>query len=526
MSNTAAAAQDALAVAVAPAAAAVAGTVRALARSRLAVAATALAAILAFFHIRNRRSVVRLPQPKPSLIVGNLPLFVKTILTRHDHNFEMSRVLGRTWTMSVPNDHWVPAAVITVDPAIVEYVLKSNVENYDKGMPFKSSFRPLLGDGIFASDGETWRRHRKTSSHIFTTRNFKDKINSVIAEDTHRLVDILAGTAASGAVLDLHAVFHNFTLDSFGKIGFSTSFNCLESPETALPFAAAFDKAFNLLLIKSSLPLRNLVSWVTGMDKEINRLVAIIDEFAYEQIRLRRSGVKSADDGRMKDLLDLFMEHPGTDGNPVTDKELRDMLLNMILAGRDTTAGALSWAIYSIARRPDIIANMRKEIQEKKKLPNHIEPTPPTSFNETLRLYPSVPLELKVALKPDVLPGGISIPAGTEVLWSLYAMGRHPSVWGPTAADFDPERWLVRDPATGAVAALKRESVFRWPVFNAGPRTCLGQQMATVEAVIVLTALVARFDVELVAPQEVAYRMSLTLPMKDGLKVRLTDRAA
>jgi cytochrome P450 len=139
----------------------------------------------------------------------------------------------------------------------------------------------------------------------------------------------------------------------------------------------------------------------------------------------------------------------------------------------------------------------------------------------------------------QILPGDIHIPASTMVSWSVYTMGRQTSLWGEDALEFNPDRWLTVDTSqdtssassttnstTPTQARLKRVSPYIWPVFNAGPRTCLGQQMATVEAVSVLAAVTGRFDLQVVEKERdaVTYGLSLTLPVRGGLWVVVKER--
>ncbi|KAI9362998.1 cytochrome P450 [Zopfochytrium polystomum] len=499
---------------------------RILASSPAFVRATAVvAAFLAYLHYRSVRMLVKgLPSLPVSPVVGHLPALLRFAAVKYDRQIEVARRLGPTWTLSVPNLFGLKAFVATVDPLIVEHVLKTNFEAYNKGATLKEGMRPLLGHGIFSEDGDVWYRQRKISSQIFTARNFRESMSSVISQETGRLLDVLQQIAASGSEADLHLLFHAFTLDSFAKFGFGSTLGCLDNPHAPYPFAAAFDRVMTLLTSGIVIPGIDIIRRITGSQREIDGLVGKINDFAYDQIRKRRQG-EHADRPR-KDLLDLFMGFRDADGKGMTDVELRDMLLNMIIAGRDTTAVALSWAFYLISSRPDVVAEMRREIADvlSNKVPT-LEQIPELKyitavFYETLRLYPSVPFEQKVSTVADVLPGNISIPANTSVSWSLYAMGRYKPLWGPDAESFVPERWLTADDAAGR-RSLKRESPFKWAVFNAGPRTCLGQQMATIEAVTVLAAVVSRFDVELVAPEEVHYAISLTLTMKNGMRVRV-----
>ena len=139
-------------------------------------------------------------------------------------------------------------------------------------------------------------------------------------------------------------------------------------------------------------------------------------------------------------------------------------------------------------------------------------------FYEVLRLYPSVPLNQKFALKDDVWPDGTPIRKGDYVIWCPYAQGRVEAIWGADAKQFRPERWLTED------GELRRENAGKWPAFNAGPRVCLGQNLATLEGLVALISLVRDYKFTLVPGQNITYDVSLTLPMKYGMKVTVEKR--
>jgi cytochrome P450 len=142
----------------------------------------------------------------------------------------------------------------------------------------------------------------------------------------------------------------------------------------------------------------------------------------------------------------------------------------------------------------------------------------PNRFYEILRLYPSVPLNQKYALNDDVWPDGTKIRKGDYVAWCPYAMGRLVGVWGQDARLFRPERWLTEN------GDLKRMPQGQWPAFHAGPRVCLGQNLATLEALLTISLLLKRYKFTLVPWHNVTYQVSLTLPMKMGLQVYVEKR--
>jgi len=232
-----------------------------------------------------------------------------------------------------------------------------------------------------------------------------------------------------------------------------------------------------------------------------------------------------------RDLLQLFMEYRDEEGKALNDRELRDVVLNFIIAGRDTTAQALSWLVHFCLDNPNKVDKLNEE-SNSLAAPSY-ETVREHSyaqalFNETLRLRPSVPKNLKTALGPDLIPTGngpddfVRVEKGDNIFWVPYAMGQSKAIWGEDASAFNPERWIDEN------GECKRESPFKYPVFHAGPRTCLGQLFATHEALTLFIPMFQQFAFERapdVQPRYmVKYDNSLTLPMKDGLVVRCSER--
>lgn len=156
-------------------------------------------------------------------------------------------------------------------------------------------------------------------------------------------------------------------------------------------------------------------------------------------------------------------------------------------------------------------------------------------FNESLRLYPPVPVELKECTAPTTFPDGTWLPKGAVVMWATWAMGRSKNIWGPDADDFRPSRWLIDDDQGIDTATLRTMGAFEFPVFNGGPRSCLGKRMAELLAIYVIATLVWRFEFEEafddakssgIKPKERQSQNSLTLPMEGGLPCFVRRRRA
>ena len=215
----------------------------------------------------------------------------------------------------------------------------------------------------------------------------------------------------------------------------------------------------------------------------------------------------------------------------------------MHCSGRDTTAQSLTWTFYLLMRNPKVQQKMIAELQRvffgaKDQVGLSFDNVQPTVlpyamavFNETIRLYPPVPVELKECTDNTTFPDGTWLPKGSVVMWAPWSMGRSNLIWGNDADDFRPERWLPRH-NDDQVPSLMTKSAFEFPVFNGGPRSCLGKKMAELLAVYVTASLVWTYEFEEVyeqAPTEHGLfsrlsQNSLTLPMAGGLPCRVTRR--
>jgi cytochrome P450 len=205
-----------------------------------------------------------------------------------------------------------------------------------------------------------------------------------------------------------------------------------------------------------------------------------------------------------------------------------DAALNYLSAGRDTTAQALTWTFYLLMHHPKVVHRLREELlplittnaegitrlESSSLLPTKL-PYVMAVFYETLRLYPPVPVELKQCEQPTTLPDGTFLPKSSVVVWCIWAMNRSKLIWDEDSDSFLPERWLDH-------GKLITKSAYDFPVFNGGPRTCLGKKMAECMAVMVIAKLTWEFDFEPVDHKERISRNSLTLPMEGGLPCYVT----
>ncbi|KAI9274183.1 cytochrome P450 [Sporodiniella umbellata] len=470
-----------------------------------------------------------IPFVKGYPLVGNLPNLLKNLPIIHDSQLKLFEDLD-VLTAKAPSIG-LPKGILTIDPQNVEHVLKTNFANYLKGPEFNHNLVELLGHGIFNANGEQWKYQRKTASHIFNVKNFRDDFTNVFIKEMHVMFDnVLEKASETGNSIDFHGLMFKFTLDSFVYLGFGVQLDSLLKEES-VPFAESFDFLQRSCAARFIDPMSRIkeqfINIFQAKEKTIPYNLKVIDTFAQEVIEKRRKEIAAGEE--KKDLLGRFMAASNVTGERLNDKELRDAVLNFIIAGRDTTAQALSWLFYSISLQPRIEKKILQEISQH--ITDDIEkdaaalyevinnmPYIHAVFYETLRLFPSVPSNQKYALEDDIWPDGTHIKAGDTIFLGSYAQGRSTKVWGEDAKVFKPERWIDED------GRVKRETAGKWPAFHAGPRICLGQNLATLEALVCVIMLLRRYSFTLLPNQEVAYDLSLTLPMRNGMKMFVEKR--
>jgi len=208
-----------------------------------------------------------------------------------------------------------------------------------------------------------------------------------------------------------------------------------------------------------------------------------------------------------------------------SDEFLRDIFINFVLAGRDTTPSALTWFFWNLSTRPDVVLKIQDELRLIRSRHNQAETFTNVdelremnylhaAISESLRLYPPVPLLLRKCLVDDLLPDGTPVKSGWMVMYNAYAMARTETIWGENCREFRPERWLED-------GVFRPKNPFQFPVFHAGPRVCLGKDMAYIQMKAVAASVLERFEVEVVEDGGKQHELGITLKMKGGLPVKI-----
>ncbi|KAF6836637.1 cytochrome P450 [Colletotrichum musicola] len=441
-----------------------------------------------------------------------------------------------------------PDEIFTMDPANIQAILATQFRDFGLGERRNAQFRPLLGKNIFTAEGAFWEHSRA----LFRPQFSRDHINDLT--ETERgvqatfealpLVGKRAETDDGGAALDvdMKPVILRFTLDT------STAFLFGESVESQLTaargstagisaatamaadvaggemgFAEAFHEATAWLTERSRLQGFYYLAPAAKGRKAAAYIRRYVDHYVREALSTAKPRVAGIEG---YSLLDTLVEQ-------TRDRdELRDQILGILLAGRDTTATLLAWTLIFLSRRKDIFDKLRREVVENFGEYNERETGPRIDFaslkasrylqlvmRETLRVSNNVPVNTRIATRDTTLPRGggsdglapVAVQKGQIVNFAPYVLHRREDIWGPDALEFRPDRW----------EGMKMD--WNYVPFSGGPRICLGQQFALTEAGYFLVRLLQRFDsMEWIGPPGKPRKdLHLSMGPRDGVHVRL-----
>ncbi|KAK6804499.1 hypothetical protein RDI58_002283 [Solanum bulbocastanum] len=440
--------------------------------------------------------------PKSAPVVGTVFHQLFYFKRLYDYQTEVAKKIP-TSRLLAPDE----SIICTTDSRNVEHILKTKFGKYSKGKRNEEIIMDLFGKGIFAVDGEKWKQQRKLASLEFSARVLRDFSCTVFRKRADKLVRKVFQFHISNQVFDIQELLMRCSLDSIFKVGFGVDLNCLDEPGgDDNSFIKAFDDSNELIYWRYVDPFWKLKRYFNiGSEALLKKNIKFIHEFVDELIRSRRKQLEVKQDSIDKeDILSRFLVESKKDPEKMTDQYLRDIILNFMLAGKDSTANTLSWFFYMLCKNPLIQEKVVEEIKEvignnmkdKEHLEDFVASITEEAFEkmhylhaaltETLRLYPAVPVDGRCADADDVLPDGFHIRKGDEVNYVSYAMGRMPYIWGNDAEDFRPERWL-KD------GIFQPESPFKFIAFHAGPRICLGKDFAYKQMKILAMALLHFF---------------------------------
>ncbi|CAD6441832.1 62b89b3d-fb0e-472e-9647-c6d9a07cb016 [Sclerotinia trifoliorum] len=420
----------------------------------------------------------------------------------------------------------------TIDEDNIKAVLGTQFQDFDLGAERRDNLRPFLGFGIFAQDGKHWEHSRGLLRPQFA----RDNLSDLEMEERHFQVLLQAlpkiGQDGWSSEVDIQPLLFRFTLDAASDFLLGQSVNSqllgmgTAPDDTVEDFGKEFDTANKAVAQRARFNPYSWLIWPKGFAKAISVCHRAIDRIVAEHLK----EIKNPQKVKNSDRYVFFKSLAEQTQDPI---ELRTQVLNILLAGRDTTSSLIGFTLLSLARDPERYKKLREVIVNEFGTFN--DPKNITFMNikscaylqwvlkESLRVYPVVPLNLRIANKDTTLPRGggkdgkskIFVRKGEGVEYHPYALHRREDIWGKDAAEFKPERWEGKKVG------------WEFLPFNGGPRICLGQQYALTEAGVFMIRMLQKFDqIESVDKDKVTFKMTGTMCSGNGVKIRLHEAKA
>ena len=398
---------------------------------------------------------------------------------------------------------------LATHPNYAEHILSSHQERYGKPDLFLKSMSLVQGQGLFTSEGEFWLKQRRLMQPAFHHKQlFKlhtiilDCVESLMREWSEKSEEEIIDIAAEMSRLTLKIVSSTlFSIDISGKTD-----KLGQSLRTALEYA----------YFRMNNPLALPVWMPTPRNLEFRKAKQTLDRVVLEIVQSRRQNPSE-----QNDLLSMLIAAQDEEtGIGMSDRQLQDEVITLINAGHETTATALAWTWYLIGTHPDVMVKMQDEIHT---VLNGNSPTVENLsqlqytrrvFDESSRLCPIGLGMVRVALEDDEIQGYF-IPKGTIFNIAQYFIFRHPEFW-ENPEQFNPDRFLAEK--------VKQRPKFAFFPFGAGQHICIGKNLALMESIIILAAIVQRFQIELVSHQPIEIDPRFSLRPKYGIKVRVRKR--
>jgi cytochrome P450 len=399
---------------------------------------------------------------------------------------------------------------LVTSPAGAQHVLQDNNRNYGKQTRGFQKLRLVLGQGLLTSEGDFWRRQRRIAQpgfHRDKIRRFADTMTRATEKMLERW-----GSRPADKPLD---VAHEMMLLTLGIVG--ETLLSLDTTEDSERVGAAVTltlehiqrRMFSAFPIVEALPLPS--------NLRFRRTVRYMDQLVFKVIEDRR---RSGDDP--DDLLSMLMHaRDDQNGEGMSPGQLRDEVMTIFAAGHETTANALAWTFYLLSLSPAVARRLRAELGETLagRAPRYDDlahlPYTAAVVHEALRLYPPAWVISRSAIGDDVVCG-YHVPAGSIVVVSPYITHRREASW-PNPEGFDPDRFVDR----GAGERPTGQHRFDYFPFGGGPRQCIGNGFALMEAQLVLATVAQRFELHLVPGHTIRAEPLVTLRPKGGIPMRL-----
>jgi cytochrome P450 len=391
-------------------------------------------------------------------------------------------------------------------PEMVRQILVEQPEKFHKPELVKRAFRPFAGEGLFTSDGALWKQQRKLMQPAFHPRQLATYADLMVAQAISMMDSFV-----DREVRDISAEMTNLTLAIVVKSLFGADLpgEAVEVSRSMVAVLEAVNQRLNSVL--------RIPSWVpTGRNLREKRALAELNATLQLLIRARHNSVERRDD-----LLSVLLAARDEDsGKRMSDRQLRDEMMTLFLAGHETSANALTWTWYLLSGHPEVEAKLLDELwsvlagraPSVSDLPNL--PYTEMVIRESIRLYPPAPGFAREPIE-DVSIGGYDIPKGSLVLVNTYALQRDPRFFE------DPERY---DPDRFARGWEERVERYTYLPFGGGPRVCIGNGFALTEARLILATVAQHYKLSLEPYEPIKPVQLVTLRPSGPVRMRLERR--
>lgn len=435
--------------------------------------------------------------------------YLELLIKRHNQ-------YGRTFSFN----QFSETTISTCDPGVMKCVLSTHFKDFSTGDLRSNSLTPLLGQGILTIDGEQWRHQRALIRPSFNRAQVTD-----LSTFEHHATDLIQAIMRNGCDVDAHDLVQKMVLDANIEYLFGEPIGLLEeqASESAQILNESIDCALEGVIYRLRLGKLMFLHRDPKFREACRTIHSFADRYVAKALELRKrekAGLKSDEPEKYILLNEMAKD---TD-DPIL---LRDEIVTMIAAARDTTSATISFALYLLARRPDIWAKLRADVVAHYVTPLTYEAISEMKYlahvvTEVLRMFPPIANNGRMAIRDTVLPvgGGVDgtapllVTKGTSVIFSAYVMHRRDELWGPSAYEFQPERWSADSEKGGRHG-------WEYLPFLGGPRICPGQKFALTEISHVLARLAFTFkEIQNLDPNEWREQWTLSIAPKDGVKVR------
>jgi len=398
-------------------------------------------------------------------------------------------------------------AIVTIDPAVVQHVLKTNSDNYHKSEIQVKRMGHFLGKGLLTTEGEEWKNQRRLIQKGFSPKQL-DALSAIMQDSLADSLRDFNGRINNGPV-DIYPHMMRITFSMVARSLFGARLK-----EEDIDLVSDTICTVQEFIVKQTLqPYLNPWFGVSGELKKHEDMRARADAVLMTYIKKRRNEAPGMD------LLQTLMDARYADGEGMTDEMVLSESMQLLVAGHETSSNSLSWLLYLLSSRPDILQKLRDEFETVLgDRPVSHGDVPSLLFaqqvvQESLRLYPPFWMIDRMAVADDRV-GDVDIPAGSMVIVYVYGAHHAPKHW-PNPDVFDTERFVK--------GAEKLRAPFTYFPFGGGPRGCIGLHYAMLQVLMILNDVVRKYDFELAPGQIIEARPVVILRPKHGIKMTFTQ---